>query len=48
MPRRRSKDSPITRDEVSDLIRLLTGMDWKLDRIMEELGIGNGETQDRS
>jgi hypothetical protein len=42
------KERPITRDEVTDLIRLLMGMDWKLDRIIEELGIENGETQDRS
>ena len=40
---RQKKDTPITRAEVSDLIRLLMGMDWKLDRIMEELGIENGE-----
>jgi hypothetical protein len=44
---RRKKDTPITRTEVSDLIRLLMGMDWKLDRIMEEMGIENGEAQDR-
>lgn len=28
-------------------MRLWLGMDWKLDQIMNELGIENGETQDR-
>jgi len=47
MFRRRVKETPITRDEVTDLIRMLMGMAWKVDRIMEELGIENGETEDR-
>jgi len=44
--RRRVKETAITRAEVTDLIRLLLGMDWKLDRIMEELGIAHGEEED--
>lgn len=43
---RRKKEVPITRDEVNDLIRLLMGMDWKLDRIMEEMGIEDGQARD--
>jgi hypothetical protein len=44
---RRSREHPISRDEMSALIRLLMGTDWKLDRIIEELGIENGEAEDR-
>jgi len=44
---RRKKEPPLTREEVSDLMRLWLGMDWKLDQIINELGIENGETQDR-
>jgi len=40
---RRKREPPITRDEVDDLIRLPMGMDWKLDRIMEEFGIDHGQ-----
>ena len=47
MFRRRAKETPIARDEVTDLIRMLMGMDWKVDQIMGELGIENGETEDR-
>jgi len=46
--RRRKEETPITRDEVTDLIRLLLRMDWKIDRIMDELGIRDGEEEDRS
>jgi hypothetical protein len=43
---RRRKEPPITRDEVSDLISLLMRMDWKLNLILEELGVDFGEERD--
>ena len=48
MFRRRVKEAPITREEVTGLVKLIMGIDWKLDRIMEELEIANGEEEDRS
>ena len=40
------EEPQITRDEVTDLIVLLMGIEWKLERIMEELEIDNGEEED--
>jgi hypothetical protein len=43
---RPSKEPPITREEVTDLIVLLMGIDWKLQRILEELEIDDGQEED--
>jgi len=43
MFRRRVKETPITRDEVTHLIRMIMRMDWKLNLILEELEIDHGE-----
>lgn len=42
MFRRRVEPPLLTREEVAGLIVLLMGIDWKLERIMEELEIDNG------
>jgi hypothetical protein len=42
----RKKETPITRDEVTDLILVLMRMDWKLNLILE-LNIDHGEAEDR-
>ena len=46
MFRKQPERPPITRDEVTSLIALLMRMDWKLDLILEELEIGDGEEED--
>ena len=46
MFRRLTGPSPLTREEVTHLIALLTRVDWKLDQIMEEMGIDHGEEED--
>lgn len=45
--RQRKTETPITRDEVTDLILMLMRMDWKLNLILEELNIDHGEAPDR-
>ncbi|HLG08118.1 MAG TPA: hypothetical protein VI409_05550 [Gaiellaceae bacterium] len=39
---RRKKETPITRDEVTQLLMIMR-MDWKLTLILEELDIDYGE-----
>ncbi len=46
MFRRQPEPQPITRDEVTDLILLVMGIDWKLERITEELEIENGSQEE--
>jgi len=46
MFRRRREPPPLTREEVSGLIVLLMGIDWKLERIMEELEIDDGREEE--
>ena len=43
---RRRKEVPITRDEVTQLILILMRMDWKLNLILEEMGLDYGEAPD--
>jgi hypothetical protein len=40
---RQRKETPITRDEVTQLILMIMRMDWKLNLILEELGIDDGQ-----
>jgi hypothetical protein len=44
--RRRPEPPPLTREEVSGLIVLLKGIDWKLERIMEALEIDDGREEE--
>ncbi len=44
--RRQPEPQPITRDEVTDLILLVMGIDWKFERITEELEIENGSQEE--
>jgi hypothetical protein len=43
----RKKEPPITRDEVTQLMLFVMTMDWKLSRMLEEMGIDDGEAPDR-
>lgn len=42
---RRKNESPITRDEVSQLILMLMRMDWKQNLILDEMDIDHGQAQ---
>ena len=42
----RPEPPPLTREEVSGLIVLLMGIDWKLERIMEALEIDDGREEE--
>jgi hypothetical protein len=45
--RRRPGDAPLDRETVDDVIRKLMEIDWKLDVIMEYLGLtDDGEEED--
>jgi hypothetical protein len=46
MFRRLPDPAPLTREEVTHLIALPMRVDWKLDQIMEEMGIDHGEEED--
>ncbi len=43
---RRKGPLPVTRDEVTDIIRMIMRIDWKLDLILEELEIDDGEEEE--